>query len=99
MVDTTTAYNLLINGSVIEANTEVYEAAIGIWAWPILFLVTLVIFYIKSENPAYIAFYAIFGNYLIGNYVVPITHPIFYGTAVFSFFLVLWKIIGSRKIE
>jgi len=98
MVNTSKAYDLLLNGSVIKANNEVYTSVVGIWFWPIFFFVTLVVIYIKTENPAYIIFYSILGNYLIGTYVVPLTHPIFYGIAVFSLALVLWKMFGSDKI-
>ncbi len=99
MVDTTKAYDLLINGSVIEAANEVYAATVGIWLWPIIFVVTLVVIHIKTENPSYLVFYSILGNYLIGTYIVPLTHPIFYGIFVFSLFAVLWKIFGSTKTE
>lgn len=98
MVDTSAAYKLLVNGSIIRAANELYQTTVGMWFWPIFFIITLVILYIKTENPTYIIFYTILGNYLIGAYVLPPTYPIFYGIAVFSLFLVLWKIFGSDKI-
>ena len=98
-MSTTNAYNLLINGSIIQAGNEAWMSTVGIWFWPIIFIWTLVMVYIKSENPTYIFVYSILGNVLLGRYIFPLSHPIFYSVAVFSLFLTLWKIFGSKKIE
>ena len=99
MAGTQAAYDMLRNGSILEAGFKAYESSVGIWFWPLFFIFTLTLIHIKTENPAYIFFYALLGNVLIGAYILPITHPIFYSIAVFSFFLVLWKIFGSKKTE
>lgn len=103
MAATEAAYEILVkNGTVIKAGTKAWESTVGIFFWPILFLWTLVVVYIKTENPAYIFMYAVLGNALLAwkamTQLDTIFHPVFYVTAVISLFLVLWKIFGSNRI-
>lgn len=99
MINTTPAYNQLTNMSIIKSSTVVYEAVFGIWLWPILFWFTLVLLYIKTENPAYVTIYAILGNVALGTTLPTILHPVFYMSMVFSLTMVLWSIWGSKRTE
>ena len=93
------SFELLTNGSLFLASAGAYEATIGLFFWPIIFLFTLFLLFIKSENPAYIAIYAILGNFALATLLPIQTDPIFYTTAVLSLALVLWSFFGSGKIE
>lgn len=93
------AYELLLNGSVIKGSNEAYQSTIGVWFWPLIFIFTLTLLAIKSENPAYVAFYAITGNIVLAGFLPIATHPIFYGILVFSLALVFWSIYASKKVD
>ena len=99
MVNTTAAYSDLLNMSVMKATNSVYTEAVGIWFWPIIFLFTLFLLAIKSENPAYVAFYAILGNIVLATKLPIETHPIFYAVIVFSLAMVLWSVYASKKVD
>ena len=97
MANTTAAYDLLVNGSLIEASVAVYESVIGYYFWPIIFIFTIVLVYIKSENPGTVFIVAVIGNFMIGVYLPVVFRPILYLTLVISLFLVLLKMWGSRQ--
>jgi hypothetical protein len=99
MVNTTVAYNELLNMSIIKASNSVYTATLGDWFWPIIFLFTLTLIAIKTENPAYVLVYSILGNFALAAHLKTVTHPIFYLTMVISLALVLWNIYASKKTE
>jgi len=89
----------LQNASLFKAANEAYAVSLGIFFWPIIFLFTLFVIYIKTENPAFVAIYAIIGNVALVAFLPIFTHPIFYLTLLFSFSMVLWSFFGSSKIE
>ena len=62
MANLTTPYTELLNASLFKAATHTYEASIGVLFWPIIFMFTLAMLYIKTESPAFVALYAIIGN-------------------------------------
>lgn len=100
MANITTAYTHLTNGSLFKAVNEAYTSPpIGIFFWPIIFLFTLTIIAIKTENPAYVTIYAVLGNFALATLLPITTHIIFYTTLVLSFFLVLWSFFGSSKVD
>src|SRR3990167_6188054 len=99
MANTSIAYDLLMNGSIVQAGIKAYEPSLGIWLWPLFFIFTLVIVHIKTENPSYLFVYAVLGNVLLANFLTTITSKIFYITLVISLALVLWKVYGSKKTE
>jgi len=103
MANLTAAFTALQNASLFEATTEAYTSApygAGDFFWPIILLFTLFLIHIKTESPAMVAIFAIIGNFTIAAFLFgSIAMPIFYGTLVFSFFIVLWGIFGSPKIE
>ena len=99
MANTTAAYNLLINGSIIKGGFKAYEYSMGFWLWPILFIFTLVMVHIKTENPGYLLAYAILGNALLASRLTVDTSKIFYLTLVISLALVLHKIYASKRLD
>lgn len=94
-MNTSLAYEYLMNGSIFKATNAVYQAKVGVIFWPLLFIWTLIIIAVKTESPNFVLFYAILGNYLIGKYVIGIFTPMFYMVAVLSLAIVLWKIFGK----
>ena len=99
MANMTQAYTYLANSSLFEAANEAYAVSVGIFFWPIIFMFTLFLVYIKTESPAYVAVYAIIGNVALAALLPILTHTIFYTTIVFSIALTLWSFFGSNKIE
>ena len=97
------SFDLLVNGSLMEAVISSYEEAwtFGgiIWLWPIVFLFTLIIVAIKSESPTMVAIYAILGNIALGTMLEQLTHIIFASILVFSIMIWLFSLFLSRKIE
>lgn len=99
MANLTIAYTALTNASMLEAANEAYKASpIGIFFWPIIFLFTLFMVAIKTENPAFVFIYAVIGNFVLSQYLFSITDPIFWGIAVISLFMVLWSFFGTDKL-
>ncbi|KKK53813.1 hypothetical protein LCGC14_3091020 [marine sediment metagenome] len=87
------SFDLLINGSVVDAAIKSYE--IGwtfggvVWLWPIVMLFFLIIIAIKTNNPAVVAVMAILGTVALGSTrIVPVSHPAFVFIIIFS--LVIW---------
>lgn len=99
MVNTTTAYELLTNGSFIQAGFEAYKVSMGDWLWPVFFIFTLVVVFIKTESPGYLLTFAILGNALLSTRLTSVTAPIFYMTLVISLALVLYKFYMGRRID
>ena len=103
MANLTGAFTALQNASLFEAVDKAYTSApygAGDFFWPIMLLFTLFMVHIKTESPAMVAIIAIIGNFTIAAFLFgSIAMPIFYGTLVFSFFIVMWSIFGSSKIE
>lgn len=97
------SFDLLSNGSVIEAVIKNYEIAwtFGdvIWFWPVIFLFTLVMVAMKSESPAFISIYAVLGNVFLGTMLPQISHLIFGLILVFSFLIVLYSLFASPRTE
>jgi len=94
------SWEYLQNASLFKAVDTAYQAsAMGIFFWPIIFLFTLFVIYIKTENPGYVAIYAILGNVALVTLLPIATHPIFYTTVVLSIALSLWSFYGSSKID
>ena len=97
------SFDLLINGSIIEAAIKSYEEPLTfggiIWFWPIVFLLTLILVAIKTENPSMVAIYAILGNVALGTLLPNISHIMFGMILIFSLVVWLFSIFGSRRIE
>ncbi len=97
------SFDLLVNGSVVEAAVRTYEIAWtfgGItWFWPIIFLVTLIIVAMKLENPAFIAIYAILGNIALGTMLPQISSVFFFIIVVLSVMIWLYSLFASPKLE
>ena len=93
------ATELLHNASLFKAANEAYAVSLGIFFWPIIFLFTLFVVYIKTENPAYVAVYGILGNVILASFLPIISHPIFYVTVLLTLAMVLWSFFGSSRID
>ena len=97
------SFDLLMNGSVVEAAIRSYEEVwtfAGVnWLWPIVFLFTLIIVAIKSESPTMVAIYAVLGNIALSTMLEQLTHIIFASILVFSVMIWLFSLFLSRKIE
>ena len=101
MANLSIAFEKLTNMSVVESANEAYKAnvIIGNFFWPIIFLFTLFLLYLKTENPTYLSIYTIIGAFVLGKWLINTTQPIFYITLVLSIGLTLWSIFGSPKID
>ena len=96
----TQAWIYLQNASFFNAVNQAYTAPpIGEFFWPLIFLFTLFMVALRSENPFYVAFYAILGNVALGTLVFSRFGVIFYATVVFSLAIGLWSFFGSSKID
>lgn len=97
------SFDLLINGSVIEAAIKSYEEAWTfsgiIWLWPILFLFTLTLIAIKTENPSIVGIIAILGNIALGTRLDQISHTIFAIVLIFSLVVWFYSLFVSKKFE
>ncbi len=97
------SFDKLLNGSVIEAAVSTYEVGMtfgGInWLWPFIFLMTLIMVAIKSENPTMVAIYAILGNVALATRLPQLTQVIFVPVVIFSILIWLYSIFVSPKIE
>ena len=91
------ATELLHNASLFKAANEAYTTSLGIFLWPILFLFTLFMLYIKTENPAYVAMYGIIGTVALASFLPMLTQPIFYITVLLTLAIVLWSFFGSSR--
>lgn len=99
MANMSTAFELLTNMSVVEAANEAYNITIGVFFWPIIFLFSLFVIYLKTENPTYLSIYTIIGAFVLGKWLINPLQPIFYITLLFSIGLTLWSMFGSSRIE
>ena len=97
------SFDLLVNGSLMEAVISSYEEAwtFGgiIWLWPIVFLFTLIIVAIKSESPTMVGIYAILGNIALGTRLEQATAGIFWIIALVSVMIWFFSLFLSKKIE
>ncbi len=97
------SFDKLINGSVIDAAVSTYETAFTfggvIWLWPLIFLLTLAMVAIKTENPTMIAIYAVLGNVALGTMLPIVSHPIFAIILILSVVIWLYSLFVSPKIE
>lgn len=94
------AYQYLNNQSLVRAAIEVYVSSpIGPFFWAIIYLFLLIVVAIKSESPAYIAFYSILGHILLINYIPAEFQKIFYFTVVLSLAFFFWSLYASKKTD
>ena len=97
------SFDLLINGSVIAAAINVYDVALtfgGVnWLWPLIFLMTLILVAIKTENPTMIAIYAILGNVALGTMLPIVSHTLFWIILVFSVLIWMYSLFVSPRLE
>ncbi len=97
------SFDLLINGSVIEAAVKNFEIAwtFGgvIWLWPILFLGTLILVAMKLDNPGFIAIYAILGNVALATRLPQISGPFLTIIVVMSIMIWLYSLFASPRLE
>lgn len=93
----TSAYNELVNGSVLRANTMAYEIAWGVWFWPLIYFLFLVMIALKSESPGPVVIYSVVGNVALGVYLIPQADKIFYVVLVLSLAMLLYKVFGSKQ--
>ncbi len=104
MVDLYNAsFDLLINGSLAAAAVSVYETSLTfnnvVWLWPILFIMTLILVAILTENPTMIAIYAILGNVALGTLLPQFSHVIFAIVLIFSILVWFYSLFISPKLE
>ncbi len=97
------SFDLLINGSVIDAAIDTYGVALtfgGVnWLWPIIFLMTLIAVAIKTENPTMVAIYVILGNVALGTLLPQVSQQIFWIVLVLSLLIWFYSLFVSPKIE
>ena len=90
------AYLLLQNASLIPAVIESYKSAWGDFLWPVLFLATLGLVYLKTESPVMVALASIFGNVLLLTLLPGRFHLFFYGILAFSIAILFYAVIGRK---
>jgi len=96
------SYDLLMNGSIIEASIKSYEIPLTfsgiIWLWPILFLFTLILVAMKTESPTMVAIIAILGNVALGTLLPQQTHIIFALILILSLLIWFYSLFISQRI-
>lgn len=103
MVDIYNAsYNTLVDGHVINASITLYESAwtfAGVqWFWPIVFLITLLMVAIATENQGMVAIYAILGNVALGTMLPVLSHKIFFMILILSLVIWFYSLFISQRI-
>ena len=97
------SFELLINGSVVEATVDVYETSLTfggvIYLWPILFIMTLILVAIKTENPTVVGIYAVLGTVALKTLLPTMTDTIFFLIVVFTVLITLFSLFLSPKFE
>lgn len=97
------SFELLINGSLAAAAVNVYETALTfngiVWLWPFMFIMTLILVAILTENPTMIAIYAILGNVALGTLLPQLSHMIFAIVLIFSVLVWFYSLFVSPKLE
>ena len=97
------SFDLLINGSLAAAATTVYESALTfngiVWLWPILFIMTLILVAIMTENPTMIGMYAILGTVALGTLLPQLTNTIFWIVTILSVLIWFISLFVSSKLE
>jgi len=97
------SFDLLINGSILDAAVRVNEQATTfgnvIWIWPIIFLVTLVLLAVKSENPTMVGIYVLLGTIALKARLPSLTTPVFAIILIFSLLMWLYSFFISPRTE
>lgn len=97
------SFDILSNGSVVEAAIKSYEIGWtfgGItWFWVVIFLFTLLMVAIKSDSPAMVAMYAILGGIALRSQLPLISDTIFGFIMVITIFIWLFSVFISKKID
>ena len=104
MVDLYNAsFDLMINGTLATAALSVYETALTfngvVWFWPFMFIMTLILVAIVTENPTMVGIYAILGNVALVGFLSVTTTLVFWLVAVFSVLLWMYSLFLSPKLE
>ncbi len=98
------SFELLINGSVVEAAVKSYEEALtfaGVnWLWPILFLFLLTLVAIKTENPTMVGIFVILGGVALSTQLdAGISGTVFGFVLVLSILVWLYSIFVSPRSD
>lgn len=80
VLNQTDAYDLLVNGSLFKAVDVSYRVAWGDWFYPLIFFVSLVMVYMKTESPAMV---------FIASAVLTVIMKPFVGQTFFSVFFLI----------
>ena len=95
------AFQQLTNGSTLQAASTAYMAVWNQAFWSIIFVVFLLILYIKTDSLPLIGMFTIFGNAFLGTQLLPYPHlrVFFYIILSMSLFMLLYKFYGSSKTQ
>ena len=96
------SFDLLMNGSVVEAAVKSYEEVwtFGgvVWLWPIIFLFLLTLVAMKSENPTMVGIFVILGGVALSTQLdAGISATIFGLVMLLSIVVWLFSIFMSPK--
>ena len=96
------SFELLMNGSVVEAAVKSYEEVwtFGgvVWLWPILFIFLLTLVAIKTENPTMVGIFVILGGVALSTQLDAGISAIVFGfVLVLSILVWMFSIFVSPK--
>jgi len=92
----TLAWEQLANGSIFKAVNTAYSAAIGAYWIIMLFIFTLIVTYVKTQNGFTVAAMGIMGSILMLVWLPPYSHVTIYTILVLSLATAIYKVWSSR---
>lgn len=64
------AYDLFLNGSIMQSSYAPYTSLIGDWFWVLILLFLLIITYIRTEDVSYVFVYALLGTVSMSTFLL-----------------------------
>ncbi len=98
------SFDLLVNGSVIDAAIKSYEEvwtfAGVVWLWPIVFIFLLTLVAIKTENPTMVGIFVILGGVALSTRLdAGISATVFGLVLVLSILVWLYSLFVSPRTD
>ena len=91
--NSTIGLEMLTNGSWSAVTGYVYESAMSYWFWLILMLSILIMLYISTQSPTFVAVGGIIGSAALLFLLPPVARPILYLILSISVGITLYKAI------
>ena len=87
-------YDMILNGTIIEASLQSYTNVMNDWFVVLLFFFTLSLFYIATKDEGFVGFFGLVGSALLLGFLPAKIHFIIYLFIVLSIGMLLFKVFG-----